>query len=834
MKRLLTLCLVLLLVDALSAQAPDPQFQARIFRAGSVRHLAVQPDGKILVAGDFQLVNQRSVFGLMRIQPDGQNDDSHQGRVTVRGPIEAMALQADGKLLAKTSAFTYFGELREGLLRIDADGYVDEGNFSPDLGELEQIRQILPMADGRILVAGSKTGESFTRFIIHRLNADGSRDTTFQSAGNDGGLTAVALQTDGKILLGGKNLLGPGGTGNFMIRLHHDGSVDEDFQPGFPANYGNVISGNGVQLLAVRPTNGHIISLGGFSQNRLIVFDEDGGLIADIPVPEPVHAVCMAPDGDLFLAGGVNTDERYFGQIPQNHIYRYGANGVLEQLDAGAGSNDPIAALALMPDNSLLAGGDFIDYDNQLRPGLVRLSTDNGTVDELFQPHILAPGTVNGVVAYPDGKVLAVGDFQLVRDQTENVKAYHIARLLPDGNLDPSFLIGAAVQKRPIYAAEHSENSNSLLVSARYEAADSNQTSSINGLTRLNYNGMTSTNRLIIPYAGKHNDPVIVAVDKQGYIYTYGTQTIQTAAGPRSFVRFKPDGTIDEQFTAQPYYNAFVKKILPLPDGRVLLTGFNFPVAPALNGPIIRINPDGSKDQTFNLNTPYLINTITDADLQSDGKIVILGEVLGEDQSWSNVLMRLDTAGALDTGFGILSFAGPQLSKVKALNDDRLLIYGKGLSPGGTPMQMPAIVNADGGQLTPMGYLPEGSINQVVNVPDGFIVGGKFAFGGGFTNVSLAKFNLTSTSRPVTPGSSDFPAQLFPNPTLETDLTLAFKNPVTDPLQYRIYLPNGQTTAINGVIGSGTAQQVLNIQTLHPGFYLIELTKGGRSGPPPS
>ena len=198
------------------------------------------------------------------------------------GIVQALAVQPDGKILVG-GLFTTLGgggtgtTIRNFIGRLNADGSLDT---SFDAGANNRVYAIVVQPDGRILVAGlfttlggGGTGMS-TRNFLGRLNADGNLDTTFNPGAN-GEIYSLALQADGKILVGGNfSMVGGGGTGeaarNRIARLNTNGSLDNSFDPG----------ANGiVQALAVQSdgrilVGGQFTTLGGggsgtFTRNKI-------------------------------------------------------------------------------------------------------------------------------------------------------------------------------------------------------------------------------------------------------------------------------------------------------------------------------------------------------------------------------------------------------------------------------------------------------------------------------------------------------------------------------------------------------------------------------------
>src|SRR5207245_5958103 len=158
--------------------------------------------------------------------------------------VDALAIQADGKIVVG-GFFTTLGgggsgtSVRNHIARVNPDGTLDT-SFDP--GANAEITCLAIQADGKILVGGSFTTlggggtGTFVRNRIARLNPDGTLDMTFNPGANDR-ISAIALQPDGKILVGGNfTTCGCGGIGTVprscIARLNPDGSIDVGIDPG--------------------------------------------------------------------------------------------------------------------------------------------------------------------------------------------------------------------------------------------------------------------------------------------------------------------------------------------------------------------------------------------------------------------------------------------------------------------------------------------------------------------------------------------------------------------------------------------------------------------------
>ena len=183
-----------------------------------VHDLLVLPDLRVLVAGDFSTFNGNPCGRVALLSPDGPYDPSMDNDPGLTGTVctaHALLRQPDGKLLVSGAFSTHNGSPANGIVRLDIDGTRDPGFTSP-FYPFAQVDAMALQADGRILVGGEYTGTMYDPNVpgperLTRLHADGSRDDSFALGDGilpDPGATAfvrsIAVQADGKILVGGK------------------------------------------------------------------------------------------------------------------------------------------------------------------------------------------------------------------------------------------------------------------------------------------------------------------------------------------------------------------------------------------------------------------------------------------------------------------------------------------------------------------------------------------------------------------------------------------------------------------------------------------------------
>ena len=313
--------------------------------------VVIQPDGKILAAGSFNQTGLDLNFMLARFNADGSLDSRFGagGRTLVdfgdrTAEVGSLLLQPDGKIIIAGSSGGGFGnEFNDfALARFNANGRLDL-NFGAD-GKLKTHFEGGPNSgtwgaagvlqrDGKIVVAGSYKTDGMTReFALARYNADGSLDQSFGLGGEvttffdrDVHGNAVALQRDGKIVVGGHLITGFYQNNEFALaRYDANGNIDPSFGTGGRVvkdlfdRTNDIIYSLSVQkdgkLVAVgRTGNGVSMRFGiaRFLSNGEYdtVFGNNGRVLTDFngTVSEPFSAA-LQRDGRIVVAG-------YSGQL---------------------------------------------------------------------------------------------------------------------------------------------------------------------------------------------------------------------------------------------------------------------------------------------------------------------------------------------------------------------------------------------------------------------------------------------------------------------------------------------------------------------------------------
>ena len=325
----------------------------------------------------------------------------------VNGPIHALLVQPDGKLLLGGEMTSLSGATRNYLGRLNADGSLDT-SFNP--GANAFILCAALQTNGQMLVAGHFTelGGQIHNYLA-RLNADGTLDATF-TAGTDADVTALAVQADGKIVVGGYFSTIAGQPRNTLGRLNPDGSLDASFNAG---------AGGAVHSLAVQPdgkivVGGWFFDFGGIPVNFVCRLNASGALDTNFvaSLNSLPFAIAVQADGRILLGGPFTSVN---GQ-PRTNLARLNADGTLDAAFTNGvsppGYSSDVLSLAVQSDGKILVGGKYSELGGQPRANLTRLNAD-GSLDSAFNPGIT--NRVSALVLQRDGKILCGTDASLTR-----------------------------------------------------------------------------------------------------------------------------------------------------------------------------------------------------------------------------------------------------------------------------------------------------------------------------------------------------------------------------------------------------------------------------------
>ena len=377
----------------------------------------VQPDGKILVAGN-TFNGADTDFSISRYNPDGTLDSSFGSGGIVTTAIGpgldegiTLAVQADGKIVL--SGYTDNGaDLDAAVVRYNTDGSLDTGFGSggivtTDLGNNEIFYGLAIQTDGKIVQVGRTEVGGISDLTVVRYNADGSLDTGFGSGGiatidtgtNDENAAGVALQADGRIVVSGFR---DNGTDNdFLVaRLNTDGTLDATFGTGGIAT-ADVAGGDDDGIRTAIQSDGKIVVVGYASNGTdsditLVRFNTDGTLDAGFGTGGVVatdfgagddlaYSLALQGDGKIvvtgFAANGVDNDVVLMRFNSDGSLDTSFATGGIYATQAGL-ADAQSTTLAIQPDGRIVAAGHY-DPGTGYDQFLMRFNSD-GSLDTSF------------------------------------------------------------------------------------------------------------------------------------------------------------------------------------------------------------------------------------------------------------------------------------------------------------------------------------------------------------------------------------------------------------------------------------------------------------------
>lgn len=204
----------------------------------SVWSVVLQPDGHILVG--VTRVNGQAVTSIVRLFPDGMPEPlaTFNPGTGPNNEVSSIAVQPDGRIILAGSFTAVNGEVRNRIARLLPDGTLESTTtFNPGTGVDGRVGPIALQPDGKILIAGSFTAvNGLPRPGVARLLTDGTVEplSSFDvGSGPSGEIFTMTLQEDGKIFLGGPSSVF---NGQPPIRILPNGALDTAFQTNFSAN----------------------------------------------------------------------------------------------------------------------------------------------------------------------------------------------------------------------------------------------------------------------------------------------------------------------------------------------------------------------------------------------------------------------------------------------------------------------------------------------------------------------------------------------------------------------------------------------------------------------
>ncbi|MFH1222767.1 MAG: chitobiase/beta-hexosaminidase C-terminal domain-containing protein [Pseudomonadota bacterium] len=644
----------------------------------TVADIAIQPDGKILIAGDFTLYKGVARNHIVRVNADGSVDTSFNPGVGAdSNALNRVVLQSDGKIYVTGSFHLYNGVYHPCVVRLNSDGSLDStfnvGFNTPGITGPSGY-DVLIQPDGKILIGGTFSVYGLNGLI--RVNSDGSQDVSFTHTAT-AGVYSLALQADGKILVGGQFATWNGVARKDMARINSDGSLDTSFNTG---NY--MYATKKIAVLG----DGKIMT-GDFS-NRVARLNADGttdGTFTGSVTNPGTRSVVFSfqADGQLLVNGSFSA----YNGTARPYIARANAtNGSIDiSFDPGVGPNGAVNVATPQSDGKILLGGVFTMYrGTTTASNIVGASFSNGSLVSDFEVGAGANGIVYTSIVQSDDKILIGGAFTTYNGTSIS----RIARINTDGSLDASFTPGTGANNIVISIVPQSDDK--FLIGGSFTSYNG---TAYNRITRINSDGTLDTS--FTPGTGANNAVYSIALDADGKILISGSFTSYNGTARTRIARINSDGTLDTSFTPGTGASSTIYTIAVQADGKILIGGAFTSYNGTARNRIARINSDGSLDTSFNPGTGVNASVQTIA-AQADGDILIGGDFTTYNGSACGYIARINSDGSLDAAFNSGTGASASVRNILIQDDSKILIGGGFTTYNGTANHLVTRLNTDG------------------------------------------------------------------------------------------------------------------------------------------
>ncbi len=399
--------------------------------------------------------------------------DSVQG-VGTNGLVYSIAAQNDGKIVVAGDFTTFGGASRTNVARLLPNGLVDNGFSSGSAinSSFSYVNVVAVDHDGKVLVGGSFISSAGTNMI--RLNTNGVLDTTFHVQTDDA-IYAVAVQQDGSMLVGGFFTLINGVSMSGLARFSSNGIVDPAFNPILSGDFGSSVFALAVQLDGKIVVGGSFTNVNGSGRTNLARLMPNGTSDTNFrntriqggQFSPTVYAVGIDGSTNIIAAGDFSS----VNSTPSSNICRFANSGILDSAFSDAtGSDFAVNSLYVQPDGKILASGYFTEVNSKPHNYLVRFNL-NGDIDPDFKPTAEgADAVIYCVTQQADNKVLIGGGFR----SYDGIARYGIARLQNVTQISAPLLMSPSLSHGTFIVSVMTVNGKSYFLEAKSSLEDSN------------------------------------------------------------------------------------------------------------------------------------------------------------------------------------------------------------------------------------------------------------------------------------------------------------------------------------------------------------------------
>lgn len=620
--------------------------------AEPVQRIVVGADGKYYITGAFDSIGGHRRDGLARLNSDLTLDTSF-APPALNGSVRTVHATSEGKVWIAGDFTTVDGVQRGLVAKLNGDGSVDTSFSAVDSGISGIVLALVPLGDGRVLVGGDLRRNS-TDLCLVSIAAAG-QVTSLQVPTDIEQVNSLVVQPDGKIVVAGSapsSLQNPAGA---VFRLNAEGAIDATFELGVSqissACHVSIQADGNILFAAVKEDGTHHII-------RLLPSGAPDAGFAAAGVFSPsgfINWLSLRDDGRIVLAGSGMV-------VPggSSELLRLTASGTVDPSFAWSPGHT-VAAIAKLDQGRLLAGGTITAGGNTR--GLAVINAD-GTVDTTYTVSPRRVGTISDMTHLPDGAVLIAGDFEslggvpskgvarIEPDGTVNA-SFSVDRIGTGYRIIPQS------DGRVLVHGLTREAMRTCLV--RISPQGVLDTSYGTYEHYFDWPSRLFADWLLMPLNGSAPLALTPDGDFDGAFPGVGGiqqkdktlvgSSVSTAEGSRALARMNRDGSPDQSFSSEAPLGESIRRLLVVQNDHILAL-YEYRVNAQLRKKLVRLTADGLLDTsfTFGLEDPEI-----DAVLPlGDGRYIISGTQVPQGSiTQTPFIRRFNADGSLDTSFRV-------------------------------------------------------------------------------------------------------------------------------------------------------------------------------------
>ena len=267
----------------------------------------------------------------------------------------------------------------------------------------------------------------------------------------------------------------------------------------------------------------------------------------------------------------------------------------------------------------------------------------------------------------------------------------YLVKLDNTGAVDTTFNVGAGLTSTVTSMVTQSDGKLLIAGSAFTTYSGSASTR----IARINTDG--TRDATLVVGAGLNGIAYDMKVQPDGKIIAAGTLTTYSGSTNSGIVRINPNGTKDTTFNVGVGSTGAIYQLALQSDGKIIAIGATTAYSGSANAGIVRINTDGTKDTTFNPGSGFNTTSVFAIGIQSTGKIIVGGNFAIYSGSSSGYIVRINTDGTKDTTFNVgVGFGANGVVALKVLANDSIIAYGSFTTYSGSASPRIIKLNSNG------------------------------------------------------------------------------------------------------------------------------------------